>query len=164
MFLPVHPNKFRTVDAIHKLGSYPVPREGCDMATMDKITTQELAGAIVFKTTANTPSCARNKYLGFILDQIFSDAAIIDTTPLDKLVVPPRTISKFNPCMPGNANGAGAYCRKLDIILIENADTPTDSILWMSPKVIAECTNQAWKPSTPKHISSSSINLGGVLF
>jgi len=235
MFLPVHPNKFRTVDAIHKLGSYPVPREGRDVATMDKITTQELAGAIVFETATNTPSRARNKYLGFILDQIFSDAAAIDTTPLDKLVVPPRTISKFNPSviemhpnsleiplydmsaekwnwpilkatspprdskggsqehhlaaffnaialamrpavraqasnldlqkptiaerywlgtystrrMPGNADGAGAYCRKPDIILIEKADTPTDSISWMSPKVIAECTNQAWKPSMP---------------
>jgi len=51
--------------------------------------------------------------------------------------------------MPGNADGTGAYCCKPDIILIEKADTPTDSILWMSPKVIAECTNQAWKPSMP---------------
>jgi len=40
--------------------------------------------------------------------------------------------------MPGNADGAGAFYRKLDIILIEKSDTPADSISWMSPKVIAE--------------------------
>ena len=28
-------------------------------------------------------------------------------------------------------------------------DTLTDCISWMSPKVLAECTNQAWKPSIP---------------
>lgn len=49
--------------------------------------------------------------------------------------------------MPGNVDGAGAFHRKPDLILVEKSDALTDSISWMSPKVIAECTSQAWKPS-----------------
>ncbi|KAI6003152.1 hypothetical protein EDD15DRAFT_2361051 [Pisolithus albus] len=50
--------------------------------------------------------------------------------------------------MPGTADGAGAYNRKPDMILVEKSDPPSDSISWMSPKVIAEYSSQAWKPST----------------
>ena len=87
MSLPLHPNKFCTVDAVCKLGSYPVPKEGRFVATMDKITTQELGGAIVFET-ANPPNHPRNKCLGFLLDQIFSDFNANTNIPsIDTLVV-----------------------------------------------------------------------------
>ena len=49
--------------------------------------------------------------------------------------------------MARNADGTGTFYRKPDIIHIEKSDTPTDSISWMSPRVIAECTTQGWKPS-----------------
>jgi len=84
MSLPLHPNKFCTVDTICKLGSYPVPKEGCFIAMMDKITTQELGGAIVFET-ANPPNHPCNKCLGY-LDQIFSDFANINIPSIDILV------------------------------------------------------------------------------
>ena len=52
-------------------------------------------------------------------------------------------------CMPGNINCAGAYHHKPDVILVEKSDQLTDSISWMSPKVIAEYTTQPFKPSMP---------------
>jgi len=85
MSLPLHPNKFRTVDTICKLGSYPVPKEGHFIAMMDKITTQELGGVIVFET-ANPPNHPHNKCLGYLLDQIFSDFANINIPSIDILV------------------------------------------------------------------------------
>ena len=79
--------KFHTVDAIHKLGSYPVPKEGRSVATMDKITTQELQGAIVVKATQSN-SC-RTKCLRFLLDQIFLDFTTVISVPSpEDLVVP----------------------------------------------------------------------------
>ncbi|KAI6028108.1 hypothetical protein EDC04DRAFT_2605844 [Pisolithus marmoratus] len=45
--MPPQYNKFWTVDAIYKLGSYPVPMEGRSIVTMDKIMAQELQGAVV---------------------------------------------------------------------------------------------------------------------
>ena len=98
MLLSVHPNKLRTVDAVHKLGSYPIPRKGCDVAMMDKIMVQELDGAIIFET-ANTPSHPQNKYLGFILDRIFSDFDVFNIPKFDTLMVPLNTISKYNPSL-----------------------------------------------------------------
>ena len=88
--------KFHTVDAIHKLGSYPVPKEGRSVATMDKITTQELQGAIVVEAAQSNP--CRTKCLGFLLDQIFSDftTAISVPSPED-LVVPRNVISRYHP-------------------------------------------------------------------
>ena len=73
MSLPAFSNKFRTVDAIHKMGSYPIPREGRLVAAMDKITSQELEGAIIFDKTSPGP---HDKYLGFLIDRIFSDFAV----------------------------------------------------------------------------------------
>lgn len=231
MLLSVHPNKLHTVDAVHKLGSYPIPRKGRNVASMDKITAQELDGAIVLES-AQTPGHPRNKYLGFILDRIFSDFDAFDIPEPDTLMVPLSTISKYN-CslaeayptaheiplynssteqwnwplkplpntkggvsqekhlasffnaiarairpaltaqssssdppkppiakrcwlgsfsthrMPGNPDGAGAFHRKPDLILIDTSDVVVDSLSWMSPKVIAEYTSQAWKPSLP---------------
>ena len=88
--------KFHMVDAIHKLRSYPVPKEGRSVATMDKITTQELQGAIIVEAT-QLNSC-RTKCLGFLLDQIFSDftTAISVPSPAD-LVVPRNVISRYHP-------------------------------------------------------------------
>ena len=48
--------------------------------------------------------------------------------------------------MPGTIEGAGVFHHKPDLILVKKSDALTDSISWMSPKVITECTNQAWKP------------------
>ena len=219
---PTLSNKFRTVDAIHKIGSYPVPREGQYVATMDKITSQELQGAIIFDKTKPGP---RDKYLGFLIDKIFADFTA-DLPSFDELKVSRSAILGANPrlaesypddekiplyntstrqwnwplstsavarspednvpsqehhtasffnaigqalkpkietqvsrrCwlgtystrrMPGNVEGAGAYHRKPDIILVEKSDQLNDSISWMSPKVIAEHTNQSFKPSLP---------------
>ena len=86
--------RFRTVDAIHKLGSYPVPKGGRSVATMDRITTQELQGAIIVDTNANT---SRDKCLGFLLDRIFSGFAAINILSPDKLTVPRSTISRHHP-------------------------------------------------------------------
>ena len=52
---------------------------------MDKIMTQELGGMIVFET-ANPPNHPRNKCLGYLLDQIFSDFANINIPLIDMLV------------------------------------------------------------------------------
>ena len=52
-------------------------------------------------------------------------------------------------CMPGNIDHAGAYHCKPDVILIEKSDQLTDSISWMSPKVITEYMTQPFKPSMP---------------
>jgi len=49
--------------------------------------------------------------------------------------------------MPGNVEGAGTFHHKPDLILIEKSDALTDTISWMSPKVIAKYTSQVWKPS-----------------
>ena len=89
-------NKFHMVNAIHKLGSYPVPKEGRSVATMDKITTQELQGAIIVEAAQPNPS--RTKCLRFLLDQIFSDftTAISVPSPED-LVVPRNIISRYYP-------------------------------------------------------------------
>ena len=217
---PLFSNKFRTVDAIHKMGSYPVPREGRPVPEMDKITSQELEGAIIFDKPNSGP---RDKYLGFLIDRIFSDFTV-DLPSLDELKVSRNAILGVNPdlakfypndekiplyntsthqwnwplsakavprppesktpsqehhiasffnaigqalkskietqvsqrCwlgtystrrMPGNVDGAGAFHRKPDIILVETSDQPTDSISWMSPQVIAEYTAQSFKPS-----------------
>ena len=51
--------------------------------------------------------------------------------------------------MPGNPDGVGAFHHKPDLILIEKSDVPIDSLSWMNPKVIVECTSQGWKPSLP---------------
>ena len=51
--------------------------------------------------------------------------------------------------MPGNPDGTSAFHRKPDLILIDTSDVVVDSLSWMSPKVIAEYTIQAWKPSLP---------------
>ena len=83
MSLPAFSNQFHTVDAIHKMGSYPVPREGRLVAAMDKITSQALEGAIIFDKTSPGP---RDKYLGFLIDRIFSDFAV-DLLSLDELKV-----------------------------------------------------------------------------
>ncbi|KAI6010463.1 hypothetical protein EDC04DRAFT_2610201 [Pisolithus marmoratus] len=64
--MPPQYNKFQTVDAIYKLGSYPVPMEGRSIATMDKIMAQELQGAVISKAASMNTS--HNKYLGFLLD------------------------------------------------------------------------------------------------
>jgi len=50
-------------------------------------------------------------------------------------------------CMPGNVEGAGMFHCKPDLILVKTSDALTDTISWMSPKVIAEYTSQVWKPS-----------------
>ena len=85
--------KFCTVDAI-KLGSYPVPKGGCSVATMDKITAQELQGAIIVNTKSTT---SRDKCLGFLLDRIFSNFATTDIPSLDKLTVPRGTVLRHIP-------------------------------------------------------------------
>ncbi|KIM61195.1 hypothetical protein SCLCIDRAFT_122456, partial [Scleroderma citrinum Foug A] len=51
--------------------------------------------------------------------------------------------------MPGNINRAGAYHCKPNVILVEKSDQLTDSISWMSLKVITEYTTQPFKPSMP---------------
>ena len=73
----------------HSKGRSPV-------ATMDKITTQELQGAIVVEATQPNPS--RTKCLRFLLDQIFLDftTAISVLSPED-LVVPRNMISRYYP-------------------------------------------------------------------
>ena len=86
-------NKFHTVDAIHKLGSYPIPKEGRSVATMDKITTQELQGAIVVETAQSNPSCT--KCLGFLLDQIFSDFTALSVPSPEELMVPRNVILRY---------------------------------------------------------------------
>ena len=86
--------KFCTVDAIHKLGSYPVPKGGRSVVTMDRITTQELQGAIVIDTSTTT---SRDKCLGFLLDRIFSSFTTIDIPSLDKLTVPRSTVLRHHP-------------------------------------------------------------------
>ena len=192
------------------------------MATMDKITSQELQGAIIFDKTKPGP---RDKYLGFLIDKIFADFTA-DLPSFDELKVSRRAILGANPrlaesypddekiplyntstrqwnwplsvsavarspedkvpsqehhtasffnaigqalkpkiktqvsrrCwlgtystrrMPGTVDGAGAYHRKPNIILVEKSDQLNDSISWMSPKVIAEHTSQPFKPSLP---------------
>ena len=80
---PTLSNQFHTVDAIHKIGSYPVPREGQSVATMDKIMSQELQGAIIFDKTKPGP---RDKYLGFLIDKIFADFTA-DLPSFDELKV-----------------------------------------------------------------------------
>ncbi|KIK20988.1 hypothetical protein PISMIDRAFT_104836, partial [Pisolithus microcarpus 441] len=54
-------------------------------------------------------------------------------------------------CMPGTVDGAGAYHCKPDLILVESIHglnyLPSDSISWMSPKVITKYTGQTWKSS-----------------
>jgi len=91
-------NKFHTVDAIHKLGSYPIPKEGRSVATMDKITTQELQGAIVVETAQSNPS--RTKCLGFLLDQIFSDFTALSVPSPEELMVPRNVILRYYPQIP----------------------------------------------------------------
>ncbi|KIM62388.1 hypothetical protein SCLCIDRAFT_119863 [Scleroderma citrinum Foug A] len=39
------------------------------------------------------------------------------------------------------------FHHKPNLILVEKLDALTNSISWMSSKVIAKCTSQAWKPS-----------------
>ena len=217
---PAFFNKYCTVDAMHKMGSFPVPKEGRPVPAMDKITSQELEGAIIVDKTN-----PRNKYLGFLLDKIFSDftvdlpspdelevsrSAILDVNPdladsypdaqkiplyntstrqwnwpiSPKAIAQPSEIKAPSPehhiasffnaigqavaskigtqssqrCwmgrystrrMPGNVDGAGAYHHKPDIILVEKSDQLADSISWMSPKVLAEHTTQAFKLSMP---------------
>ena len=220
MSLPPFSNKFCTVDAIHKMGSYPIPRKGRPVPEMDKITSQELEGAIIFDKPNSGP---RDKYLGFLIDRIFSDFTV-DLLSLDELKVSRNAILGVNPdlakfypndekiplyntsthqwnwplsakavpqplesktpsqehhiasffnvigqalkskietqvsqqcwlgtysthCMPGNVDGAGAFHRKPDIILVKTSDQPTDSISWMSLQVIVEYTAQSFKPS-----------------
>ena len=229
---PVLSNKYCSVDAIHKIGSFPIPREGRLVPTMNKLTTRELNGAIIFRDKSKP----HDKYLGFLLDKILSDGTTVDIPSFDMLTVPRSTIGKYNPQivqrypsdvniplydtsakqwnwpltrpatpplgtvsdpatpspakkfpsqeslvaaffnaialatghktagqdsqrywlssystrrMPGTVEGAGAFHRKPDLILVEKSDALTDCISWMSPKVLAECTNQAWKPSIP---------------
>ena len=52
-------------------------------------------------------------------------------------------------CMPGNIDHAGAYHHKFNVILIEKSDQLTNSISWMSLKVITEYMTQPFKPSMP---------------
>jgi len=87
-------NKYCSVDAIHKMGSYPIPREGRFVSTMNKLTAQELEGAIIFGDKSST--C--DKYLGFLLDKILSDSnTTIDIPSFDELMVPCSTIENYNP-------------------------------------------------------------------
>ncbi|KAI6023116.1 hypothetical protein BKA83DRAFT_4125790 [Pisolithus microcarpus] len=51
-FMSPQTNKFQTVDSIHKLGSYLVPKEGHTVVMMDKITAQECQGAIITETAS----------------------------------------------------------------------------------------------------------------
>ena len=62
------------------------------MAAMDKITSQELEGAIIFDKTSPGP---RDKYLGFLIDRIFSDFAV-DLLSLNELKVLRSAILSVN--------------------------------------------------------------------
>ena len=90
---PALSNKFCTVDAMHKIGSYPVPREGQPVAMMDKIMSQELQGVIIFDKTKPGP---RDKYLGFLIDKIFADFTA-DLLSFDELKVLWSAIFGTNP-------------------------------------------------------------------
>lgn len=227
----------RTVDAVFKLGSYPVPQNGRTVPVMDKITTQELKGA-VFEDSWD--DLTHPSILGYLLDTIFSSFSI--TIPsVDSLTAPREIISKHSPAiaaaypnntqiplynsserrwnwplptpgnssleqavrassstgkleagwqenhvalffntiaaalaptlatangeneqakpkyrhwlahsnrrLPGTPNGAGAYDRHPDLILLESAEHATEAISWLTPTVLGEYTSEAWKPA-----------------
>lgn len=66
--LPVT-RKSRTIHAVYKLGSFPVPQNGRTVHTMDKITTQELRGAIC----QDTVDSSRGRALGTVSLRIVSN-------------------------------------------------------------------------------------------
>ena len=88
---PAFFNKYYTVDAMHKMGSFPIPKEGRPVPAMDKITSQELEGEIIVNKTNPW-----NKYLGFLLDKIFSDFTVDLPSP-DELEVLRSAILDVNP-------------------------------------------------------------------
>ena len=90
---PILSNKFCSVDAIRKMGSYPIPREGRLVSMMNKVMTQELKGAIIF----GDKSSHHDKYLGFFLDKILSDGTAVDIPSFNELTVPRRVIKNYNP-------------------------------------------------------------------
>jgi len=140
--------RFRTIDTIHKLGSYPVPKGGHSVVTMDRITTQELQGAIVVNTNANT-SC--DKCLGFLLDRIFSGFAAIDIPSPDKLTVPQSTILRHHPRI------SQKYLNDHNIPLYDNTWN------WPLPKDAMPPSDADSKRSTFQHFSMQLHKLFGQL-
>lgn len=87
--------EYRTVDAVYKLGSFPVPKNGRNVASMDKVIAREVQGVIHYESEKLSRS--GHTYLGFILDLIFSEFANLDFPPAESLHVTQEWLKKHTP-------------------------------------------------------------------
>jgi len=94
-------DKFRTVDVVYKLNSYPVSKSGHSVATMDKVTTQELSDAIVYESDP-FPSSTHARKLGYALNTIFEEFAADIPFPKSLLVLQ-ETVQKYDPTILPNS-------------------------------------------------------------
>lgn len=89
-----NPLKFRTIDAVYNLGSFPIPKKGRNVAAMDKVVAQEIQGVICYESDKRR----RRTYPGFVLNFLFSDFAdSIDLPPPESLHATQEWLEKHTP-------------------------------------------------------------------
>ncbi|KAG9312841.1 hypothetical protein JVU11DRAFT_6270 [Chiua virens] len=150
--------KYSTVDATYKLvGSLPVPKDGCNVTTMDKFVSMELQGKIINERCSTSTQASRS--LSFFLDLIFANFSqeFGDVTP-ESLAIPlssiltaaRRPVSSYN--IPAGSDTVEIYDKESKRWRwnFPSTDPPSDQLAHATPA----SSDTPSDPQSPQVIST----------